>query len=206
MARISVFLIACLLFMHGSDAAAQNRFWLVNNSGQTIEQVYVSSARESSWGGDILGRSVLPAGNRIRVEPRFRDCVLDIRVVYSGGRADERRNLNACNINTVAFGGGSYRGGSTGANVRSGGGGDPSFSFVNNGRSTIRELYVSSSRQSTWGSDRLGQYVLQPGQNTWVALPGSGGCHVDVRVVYNNGQSREMRNVETCSRRSLSWR
>ncbi len=84
--------------------------------------------------------------------------------------------------------------------------GNPSFSFINSSGYTIRELYVSSSRQSSWGHDRLGQYVLQSGQNIWIPLSGAGGCYVDVRVVYNNGRAQEARNVETCSRRALSWR
>ncbi len=84
--------------------------------------------------------------------------------------------------------------------------GNPSFSFVNSSNQTILELYVSSSRQNTWGSDRLGSDVLQPGAEVWIDLPSSGGCRVDVRVVYTNGQDRESRNVETCSRGSVYWR
>ncbi len=82
--------------------------------------------------------------------------------------------------------------------------GDPSFALVNTSGYTIREVYASSSRAGGWGRDRLGQYVLSPGENIWVSLPSGGGCITDVMVVYNNGRSREMRNVETCSVRSIS--
>ncbi len=205
MLRLLAFLIALPILLSSSDAFAQNRFWLVNNSGQTIEQAYVSSAREQSWGPDILGRSVLSTGNRIRVEPVFGDCVLDVRIVYASGQSEERRNLNACNTDVIAFGRGSS-GSGAGANIRGASrGGDPSFSFINGASSTIRELYVSSSTISSWGNDRLGQNILQPGQSVWVPVSG-GGCNVDIRVVFNNGQSRETRNVETCSRQSLRWR
>jgi hypothetical protein len=64
------------------SAQAQNRFWLVNDSGRVIESAYVSSSRVQDWGPDILGAGVLPPGNRVWVTPNFSDCVLDVRVTY----------------------------------------------------------------------------------------------------------------------------
>jgi hypothetical protein len=47
-----------------ASAQAQNRFWLVNDSGRVIVSAYVSSSRVQDWGPDILGANVLPAGQR----------------------------------------------------------------------------------------------------------------------------------------------
>ena len=110
----------------------QNRFWLVNNSGQPIQEAYVSSARTDNWGPDILGSSVLPAGNRVWVTPVFGDCVLNVRVVYASGQAEERRQVNACGISQIAFGrsgagAGASVGGGGGAVVSPPGAGNPSF-------------------------------------------------------------------------------
>jgi hypothetical protein len=79
-----------------APASAQNRFSLVNNTGQVIEQVYVSPSRSSNWGPDVLGSGVLPAGNSTWIVPGFGDCLLDVRVVFPGGQAEERRQINAC--------------------------------------------------------------------------------------------------------------
>lgn len=98
--------IVGLIGLAASPAQAQNRFWLVNNTGTTIREVYVSSSRVSHWGPDILGANVLPAGNRIWVVPSFGDCVLDIRVVYMTGQAVQRMGVNACSLSVITVGGG----------------------------------------------------------------------------------------------------
>lgn len=188
-------------------AQAQNRFWLINNGGQTIERAFVSSSRVSDWGPDILGASVLPPGQRVWVTPNFGDCILDIRVTYVGGGEETRMQVNACSLSQVAFGRGG--GGGAGAGASVGGGyvaANPSFNFVNGSGLVIREVYVSLSSQSSWGPDRLGQNVLNPGQRLQVSLPAGNVCTVDMRVVYMDGRAFERRRVETCSVNDFVWR
>ena len=203
--------LAMLAGLAAAPAEAQNRFWLVNNAGDTIQTAHVSPSRLSNWGPDILGNSVLPAGNRVYVTPNFGDCVLDVRVTYANGREETRMGLNACSLNTIAFGSGGGGAGASisggpGASVSAPRGGDPSFNFVNRSGQTIRELYISLSSNSNWGSDRLGNNVMNPGQSLWVTLPGGGSCAADIRVVYMNGAASERRGVETCSRTDVLWR
>jgi hypothetical protein len=75
---------------------------------------------------------------------------------------------------------------------------DPSFRINNRSGRTIMEVYVSSSAVSSWGPDRLGANVLQPGQTLVVRLP-MGQCVNDIRLVMQNGQSLERRQVNTCA-------
>ena len=209
-------LIAALALLAGlvgglvpATAQAQNRFWLVNDTGRVIERAFVSSSRISDWGPDILGVSVLPPGQRVWVVPNFGDCVLDIRVTYQGGGEDARMQVNACGLSQVVFGRG---GAGAGASVGGGSGavvspaGNPSFWFANGTGVTIREIYVSLSTDGNWGQDRLGSQVLQPGQRLQVNLPSGRTCQVDMRVVYMNGQAGERRGVETCSLSQFTWR
>ncbi|WP_458095127.1 Tat pathway signal protein [Roseomonas sp. WA12] len=214
--RALIATLALLASLAASPAVAQNRFWLVNNAGDTIQNANVSPSRLSEWGPDILGNGVLPSGNRVFVTPSFGDCVLDVRVRYASGREETRMALNACNISTIAFGsggGGAVAGGpgasisgGPGASVAVPRGGNPSFNFVNRSGQTIRELYVSPASQSSWGNDRLGSNVMAPGQSLWVDLPGGRGCGTDIRVVYGNGAAMERRGVETCNRTDIVWR
>jgi hypothetical protein len=194
-----------------SAAQAQNRFWLVNDSGRVIQSAYVSSSRVQDWGPDILGASVLPPGNRVWVTPNFADCVLDVRVTYQGGGEESRMQVNACGLSQIAFSGGrpsagagAAIGGGSGASI--GRGGNPSFVLTNGTNATIREVYVSLSTDNNWGGDRLGANVLNPGQGLNVSLPSGNVCTVDIRVVYMNGQAAERRRVETCSLSQLVWR
>jgi hypothetical protein len=196
--RTRILLILGLLlagFLPGREAAAQNRFSLVNNTGQTIERVYVSPSRLTNWGPDVLGSSVLPPGNSVWIVPQLSDCVLDVKVVFAGGREEERRQVNACSLSRVVWGGG----GGGGAN-------NPSFVFVNRAGMTVNELYVSLSSDNSWGRDRLGQGTLAPGGRFNVDLPAGKVCTVDVKVVYADGRAIERRGVETCSVTELNFR
>lgn len=201
-----------------APAAAQNRFYVANNSGIQINEIYVSSSRVQNWGPDILGASVLPAGNQVWVTPTFTDCVLDVRVVYAGGREETRMGVNACNISRIGFGGGGavgiqqQPGAGAGAVVGGGPGGrviasgNPSFVFINQTGTVIREIYASMSTQNSWGPDRLGQNTLGPGGQLNIGLPQGLGCNTDIRVVFMNGAAQERRGVETCSISALNWR
>lgn len=196
-------LVALLVGLTAAGTAqAQNRFWLENHSNTTIREAYVSSSRVDVWGPDILGSGVLPAGQRVWVTPSFGDCVLDVRVVYMDGRVEDRRNVNACGLSRILFGGGA----GAGATLGGGPSGDPSFNLLNGTGAVIREVYASSSRLSSWGPDRLGVNILQPGQSVYIGLPASGGCMTDIRVVYMNGAAQDRLNVNTCPIGTLTWR
>ncbi len=211
MRAVAAVLALAAMLIGAGPASAQNRFWLVNNSGQTIQEAYVSPSRLSNWGPDILGTGVLPSGNQVWVTPNFGDCVLDVRVRYASGAEDTRMGVNACSISRIVFGGGpgAGMGGGPGATISPGprpAAGNPSFNFVNRSGSTIREVYVSLSTDRNWGPDRLGANVLQPGGSIWIPLPEGRVCTVDIRVVYMDGSARERRGVETCTVTDFGWR
>ena len=82
---------------------------------------------------------------------------------------------------------------------------DPSFRLNNLGGRAIREVYVSSSQDNSWGPDRLGQNVLGSGQQMVIRLR-QGQCVNDVRVVFMDGQAQERRQVNTCALTDLGFR
>lgn len=193
-ARIVFTLGLILAAMPGADpAAAQNRFSLVNGTGETIEQAYVSPSRLRNWGEDVLGREVLPPGVSMWIVPRQSDCVLDLKVVFEGGREEERRRVNTCGLSRVVWGAAAAQA-------------NPSFQFVNSAGVVVNELYVSLSTDTEWGADRLGRATLPPGASMPISLPAGKVCTVDVRVVYADGRALERRGVETCSIRALNFR
>ncbi len=170
-----------------SAARAQDpSFYVTNRSGMTINEVRVSASSDNNWGSDLLGSNVMSSGQRLRVYPRA--CVNDIRVVYANGQAEERRRINTCNVNEVVFG--SASGGQAALS-----GAD--FRVWNRSGRTINEIYVSSSANSSWGQDRLGQQVLQPGQY-WTIRQHESGCAFDLRWVFADGRAGEQRNINAC--------
>jgi len=79
-------------------------FDLVNAGSASIFEVYVSPSSINDWGRDVLGSSVISGGSRHRIRPAATgECVFDIKVVYRGGGAEERRRQNLCQIATLTF-------------------------------------------------------------------------------------------------------
>lgn len=73
---------------------------------------------------------------------------------------------------------------------------DTSIRFVNNSNATVLQLFYNPSSITSWGPDRLGQNVLRPGQTTNVRL--ANAAPYDFRVVWENGRSSEIRQVNVC--------
>jgi hypothetical protein len=76
------------------------------------------------------------------------------------------------------------------------GGCDTSFRVINNSGGTVEQLYFSHASQGSWGNDQLGQNVLPPGRSVSYRAANTG--YYDFRVVWQNGQTAELRQVNVC--------
>jgi hypothetical protein len=217
-------LVLALSALFGAPAAAQQNpdFWLVNLSGRTIAEAYVSSSSVNNWGPDRLGRDVLASGMRIAMRPAADGtCIHDVRVVYADGRSEERRRINTCMIAEVVF---TAQGSAARApqgtapqqtpaqppprqspSVQLPTGPNPNFRLVNRSGRIITQVFVSSSQEQSWGPDRLGRDVLGAGQSMIVTLPRDGTCVFDIRVVYADDTATERRRVNTCTNTVISF-
>lgn len=83
--------------------------------------------------------------------------------------------------------------------------GDPDFVLINNSRLTIAVLQASPVTDQNWGNDRLGNDVVQPGGRYNVRLNSPGVCQWDVRVIYENRQAEERRNINLCTLAELPF-
>jgi hypothetical protein len=79
--------------------AANRDFRFVNNSGQTLWELYVSPVSDSSWNSDILGRSVLESGRAmmVRFPGRGNECDYDLKMVMENGDSYTTQ-LDLCTI------------------------------------------------------------------------------------------------------------
>jgi hypothetical protein len=180
--------------------SADPSFRIINNTPDVVNEVYASASHERSWGHDRLGTEIIrPGASHIVRLPADGNCSYDIRIVYQGGTAEERRNLDTCNLVDVVLGaaGPPQRAaprGRQGAQQQ----GNPSFNLLNQSHRVIEEFYASPASEQNWGPDRLGNEVVQPGTSFAVRLP-VGDCSYDLRVVWQGGQSQEFRNVNACA-------
>lgn len=184
-----------------APATGDPSFNLINRSRVVINEVYASLVTERDWGADRLGASTVPAGGTFPIRLPQGACNYDIRVVYQGLPAEERRGVNLCTLDELVFTGqaaaAATPGGKPGTAAPVGPVGNPSFNVVNRTQQVIREIYVSAATQDQWGPDILGREVLQVGAHFEVRLA-EGPCLYDVRVVFMNGSNSERRRINTC--------
>ncbi|MFC7692547.1 hypothetical protein ACFQY5_26170 [Paeniroseomonas aquatica] len=134
-------------------------FRVVNNTANVVNEVYASPSNERSWGQDRLGTEVIrPGGLHIVRLPADGNCNYDVRIVYQGGSAEERRNLNTCQLVDLVLGGGvapppRTAGPQGNGQARPQPGsqqqGNPSFNLVNQSGRVIEEFYASPPRSRT---------------------------------------------------------
>lgn len=85
-----------------TDRDGQQR-WIniVNRSGVTIREFYMTDVDTRGWGDDRLGQEVVEPGDSLRVVPTPRQrargyCQYDMKVVFANDRTVERRGVNLC--------------------------------------------------------------------------------------------------------------
>ena len=193
--RVVPVLLALAAMPAGAQTAQNPSFNLLNRSQTAINEIYATPKGRTTWGRDRLEDRFLPPGGSFPVRlPADGSCAYDIRVVYEGGRAEERRDVNTCAVESVAFPRGTAGGaGRTQAPAAE----DPSFRLVNRGRQAVNAVYATPTGVRDWGQDRLGDATVAPGASRNVRLP-TGQCSYDVRVVYANGDATERRDLNLC--------
>lgn len=202
---VAALLAAGLAAACGRPAAAQPAqqpnpsFNVVNRSGQAINEVYASAAGQTNWGRDRLQDKTVPAGGTFAVRlPADGNCKYDIRVVYADGKAEERRDLNTCNLDNVIFPNDGAVPGRRAPAAGRAAADTPAFRLVNRGRTEVQQFYASLPSEDDWGDDRLGDATVAAGQSKMIRLP-AGECVYDIRIVYANGEATEKRRVNLCS-------
>jgi hypothetical protein len=81
------------------------------------------------------------------------------------------------------------------------------INIVNRTGVTIREFYMTDVDTRGWGDDRLGQYVIEPGEALRVVPTprqrARGYCQFDMLVVFANGARVDRRGVNLCQASNL---
>jgi hypothetical protein len=173
-------------------AAPERSFTLVNRIGAPVQELYVSATEDDDWGPDRLGSAVLARDARREVTLRTA-CLVDLRIVFAGGGAEERREVDICRSDLVVL-----RPGWTWAErLDEGAGPVPADSpvrpggvrFRNRAAVPVVELYADPPG-ATRGPDRLGATVLGAGE-ALDYVPADGACAAEVTAVFRDG--RELR-------------
>ena len=86
-------------------SAGDQDFSLVNRTGLTIVELYVSPANDSHWGEDVLGRDVLKSGETVDIKfSRSEDtCNWDIKIVDDDEDDVIWEDFNLCKISKITL-------------------------------------------------------------------------------------------------------
>ncbi len=99
---MKTFLLAFSLFAVAAtnSAIAQSKldFTLLNRTGLTINELYVSPSKSDEWEEDILGRDVLKHGESVEItfSRSASSCLWDMKIVDSDGDSVEWESFDLC--------------------------------------------------------------------------------------------------------------
>lgn len=106
MKRIWVTVVLCVVLLGFSSLkAADQDIVLVNDTGLTIDSVFISSVSTNDWEEDILGVEILKDGEEaeINFHPDEEECNWDLMIKDEEGDAIYWRNLNLCKISKITL-------------------------------------------------------------------------------------------------------
>jgi hypothetical protein len=99
--------LATLLISGQAHAGVQD-FTLVNDTGDVIEEIYISPTAVEEWEEDVMGQDILDEDERVVIQfgGTGRDsnvCLWDLKVIYADGEAIVWHEINLCNVSTITL-------------------------------------------------------------------------------------------------------
>lgn len=103
--RTTAAVLFFLLWYAAPAAGAQQDFVLVNETGVTIQELYISPVKTDKWQEDVFGDAVLPDGNEVVVTFPVDEshCRWDLKIVDSDEDEVVWNNLNLCKVKTITL-------------------------------------------------------------------------------------------------------
>jgi hypothetical protein len=97
---------AAVLFMPAAGMADENGkqdFTLVNRTGYTISEVYVSPSRANDWQEDVLGDNQLEDGQHVAIHfhRNAHPCHWDLKVVYDDKTSAQWSRFDLCSVSEI---------------------------------------------------------------------------------------------------------
>ncbi len=196
---------ASVALLAAVPAAAQrpgvSTFTVVNRTTTVVHELFATPSGNANWGQNRLdghngNPSSLPPGARMSVRRRGDDeCRFDLRVVFVGGRSEERKGVNVCAVEEVPIGTASAAAAPDATSGKAAD--DPSFSLFNRAAVPVTEVYATPSGGGNWGQNRL-TGGLPPDKTQMFALPHDGNCIYDLKVVFADKRSIERKRANLC--------
>lgn len=182
--RQEVDLCASPRIVFGDASIPLREVTIANRTRRVLRELYATT--EAGWGADRLGATVLNPGQSFLLRIRNPACRVRLRAVFADNRAEERADVEICGGETIAF-----------APARR-------VTLVHAHGRAVREVYLSPVQDSDWGDNQLGERPMASGERR--EIPTDGPCEADLRIVFDNGNAEEARNINICTRAEITLR
>jgi len=181
-----------------APAASGQAFTVINDTGTTINEIYIFPEGARAEGRDLLGSDTLDAGQRVEVRVERGDkCTFVLRAVFDGPRDDLRQtDLDLCSETEIRLSGGATPAprGSAGAPSRRPGAEGPipagMVRLRNNAQAEVVAVFADPVGTER-GLDRLGDVTLRNGEAFDLAPPVAGQCQYQIVALYRDGRRME---------------
>jgi hypothetical protein len=193
-------------FAQKRGGEAVQRVQLVNRTLATVREVYLAPTTADEWGEDRLGAAVLEPGEEAEIKLSG-GCAADLRIVYPGGAAEERRGLDICARPRIVLRPGwvlaeNLDEDSVPPAMPPAGG---VLRLRNLGPLPIVELYAAPPGAPR-GEDRLGADILPIGGEMEIEPDDANECEVDLIAVFRDGREVTRRGVDLCGGEEIELR
>jgi hypothetical protein len=184
--RQQVDLCATPRIVFGDPSVPLREVTVANRTSRVLRELYATTAEGAEWGADRLGATVLNPGQSFLLRIRNPACRVRLRAVFADNRAEEQADVEICGGQTVAF-----------APARR-------VTLVHAHGRAVREVYLSAVQDNDWGENQLGERPLASGERR--ELASDIACEADLRIVFDNGNAEEARNINICTRAEITLR
>ncbi|MBR0674378.1 hypothetical protein [Neoroseomonas soli] len=156
---------------------------IVNQSGQTLRELFAAPPGAAEFGPDLLGADTVPDRGNFRARIGGSQCTVEFRAVFQDG-TEERRRQNICQNRRVQFG-------------------DPAIplreaTVRNETDTTVLQVFAAPPGTAGRGPDRLGENVIEPGRDFRIRLGRTRDCVFDVVAVFEDGEEETRQAVNLC--------
>lgn len=178
--------IPILAFAQGSRppvAPREREATVINQSGQTLRELYAAPQGAEDFGPDLLGADTIADRGTFRARVTSAECTLEFRAVFQDG-TEERRRHNICQNRRIQFG-------------------DPSVplreaTIRNETDATLYQLFAMPPGAEGRGPDRLGQNVIEPGRELRIRLGRTRDCVFDMTAAFEDGEEMSRAALNLC--------
>jgi hypothetical protein len=102
---IYIIVLSFIITAPALRAQGAQDFTLVNKTGLSIDQLFISATDKAEWEEDVLGVEVLPADAEVDIKfhPKEEACLWDLKIIDEEGDAIEWNDINLCEAVTVTL-------------------------------------------------------------------------------------------------------